>query len=185
MPRKAIFLDRDGVINVDSGYVYRIEDFTLVEGVLDACRAFYEAGFSLVIITNQSGIARGFYTEDDLAKLNSYIEKVFREAGAPLAGIYCCPHLPDAPLVAYRAVCDCRKPAAGLFFKAAKDLKIDLPSSIAFGDKERDLEAAKRAGVPTRILLGKDGKSVPEKSISATAVSKSLLTALRELNLTS
>ena len=185
MPQKAVFLDRDGVINIDHGYVYRIEDFTLVDGVLDACRAFYEEGFSLVIITNQSGIARGFYTEEDLAKLNCHIEKIFRDAGAPLAGIYCCPHLPDAPLEAYRAVCDCRKPAAGLFFKAAKDLEIDLPSSIAFGDKERDLEAAKRAGIPVRILLGKDGKSVPEKSISATGTSMSLLTALRDLNLPS
>lgn len=178
MATKAAFLDRDGVINVDRGYVYRIEDFTVIDGVLEACKRLYDAGFKLVIITNQSGIARGFYKESDLALLNNHILTLFKKAGAPLSGIYCCPHLPDAPLEAYRKVCDCRKPAPGLFSKAAKELNIDLESSLAFGDKERDLEAALRAGVPTRILLGKDGKAIPSKSASAVAVAKDLLTAV-------
>lgn len=185
MATKAAFLDRDGVINVDRGYVYRIEDFVVIDGVLEAAKALYDAGFQLVIITNQSGIARGFYKESDLALLNDYIENLFKVAGAPLSGIYCCPHLPDAPLEAYRKVCDCRKPAPGLFLKAAKELDIDLERSLAFGDKERDLEAALRAGVLTRILLGKDGKEIPAKSASALAVAKDLRSAielLRELN---
>ena len=187
MATRAAFLDRDGVINVDRGYVYRIEDFTLVDGVIEAARRLYEAGLKLVIITNQSGIARGFYQESDLALLNKHILQLFNDAGAPVSGIYCCPHLPDAPLEAYRKVCDCRKPAPGLFLKAAKDLDISLQNSIAFGDKERDLEAAKRAGVPTRILLGKDGKEIPTPSTSASAVAKDLraavdlLSALRKL----
>ncbi len=182
MATKAAFLDRDGVINVDRGYVYQIKDFTLVDGVLEACKTLYEAGFKLVIITNQSGIARGFYKESDLALLNAHIENLFKEAGAPLSGIYCCPHLPDAPLQAYRKVCDCRKPAPGLFLKAAKELDIDLEESLAFGDKERDLEAAKRAGVPCRILLGKDGKEIPTPSASALAAAKDLRAAVELLS---
>ncbi len=181
MATKAAFLDRDGVINVDRGYVYRIEDFTLIDGVLEAAKRLYDAGFKLVIITNQSGIARGFYKESDLSLLNEHILKIFREVGAPLSGIYCCPHLPDAPLQAYRKICDCRKPAPGLFLKAAKELDLDLEKSLAFGDKERDLEAAKRAGVPVRLLLGKDGKEIPARSASASAVAKDLRAAVELL----
>jgi len=171
---KAAFLDRDGVINIDHGYVFRPEDFTPVPGAIEACRQLKDAGFALVIITNQSGIARGMYTEADLLLLNDFIRKRFQEAYAPLSGIYSCPHLPDAPLARYRCLCDCRKPAPGLFFKAAKELDIDLSQSIAFGDKPRDLIAAQAAGVSTRIMLGKDGSAPPLACESATGAAKSL-----------
>lgn len=179
MLKRGIFLDRDGVINVDRDYVFRIEDFTLIDGVLEACQELKRRGFSLIVITNQSGIARGFYTETDLAKLNAHIFKIFEQAQAPLSGIYYCPHLPNAPIEAYRSICRCRKPAPGLFLQAAEEHAIDLSRSFAFGDKDRDLEAAERAGIPARILLGKNGLSVPEKTGSATGTARSLLDSIK------
>ena len=181
MGLRGVFLDRDGVINIDHGYVYRIEDFTLIDGVLQACRAWKEHGFALVIVSNQSGIARGFFAPADLARLNEHIKTLFDKAGAPLSGIYCCPHLKDAPVAAYNVVCHCRKPEPGLFLQAAQELAIDLTTSIAFGDKNRDLEAAHRAGVPTRILLGKDGLVEPTITPDATGTARNLLLATERL----
>ena len=100
--RKAAFLDRDGVINIDHAYVSRREDFEWVEGVLDAARKLYEAGYALVVVTNQSGIGRGYYTETDFEALNVYMCRMFEEAGAPLAGIYFCPHHPEKAIGAYK-----------------------------------------------------------------------------------
>lgn len=181
MGRCGVFLDRDGVINIDHGYVYRIEDFTLIDGVLDACRAWKKQGASLVIVSNQSGIARGFFTPNDLAILNEHIKSLFSLAGAPLSGIYCCPHLKDAPVAAYRVACHCRKPEPGLFFQAAEELRIELADSIAFGDKNRDLQAARRAGIPTRILLGKDGLAEPVMTPDATGTARNLIQATERL----
>lgn len=181
MGLRGVFLDRDGVINIDHGYVYRIDDFTLIDGVLQACRAWKKRGFALVIVSNQSGIARGFFTPADLTRLNEHLKTLFDKAGAPLSGIYYCPHLKGAPVAAYNVACHCRKPEPGLFLQAAQELAIDLTESIAFGDKNRDLEAARRAGVPTRILLGKDGLIEPAVTPDATGTACNLLQATERL----
>lgn len=160
--RRAAFLDRDGVINVDLGYVVRQADFRFVPGVLEAARTLAERGFALVVITNQSGIARGLYTADDFHRLTRWMRERFAEAGAPLAGVYFCPHHPTEGQGAYRVNCTCRKPAPGMLLAAAHELGLDLSRSVLFGDRRSDLEAAYAAGVPQRVLLGTDGRGEPD-----------------------
>lgn len=159
--RPAAFLDRDGVINIDHGYTYRIDDFSFVPGTLQACRALVEAGFALVVVTNQSGIGRGLYTEQDFHTLTDWMRARFVQAGAPLAGVYFCPHHPLEAQGEYRRECHCRKPAPGLLLDAARELNLDLSRSMLFGDRASDMQAARAAGVPQRILLGTDGVKPP------------------------
>jgi len=134
---KALFLDRDGVVNVDTGYVHRVEDFVLVDGVLDFCRTAVAKGYLLIVVTNQSGIARGLFTEDDFADVTAHMRRLFDEAGCPLTDVFHCPDLegPD------------RKPAPGMFLKARDKWEIDLAASVSVGDSPRDLAAGEAAGV--------------------------------------
>ena len=159
--RPAAFLDRDGVINVDRGYVYRREDFEFVPGVLEGARRLSETGYGLVVVTNQSGIGRGMYSEDDFQTLTQWMVQSFAAAGAPVAGVYFCPHHPTEAVGAYRLDCQCRKPAPGMLLQAAAKLGLDLVASVMFGDRASDLQAAKAAGVARRILLATDGHGVP------------------------
>ncbi len=178
--RRAAFLDRDGVINVDHAYVCRFEDFEFIDGVLEAARLLADAGFDLIIVTNQSGIGRGYYTEEDFLALDRQVREVFKKAGAPLAGVYFCPHHPKEALPAWRCVCNCRKPAPGMILKAAQDLSIDLSRSVMFGDKPSDMQAAAAAGIAVRVQLGTDGKLDPEQpDARATHHARDLLSALK------
>ena len=122
--RKAAFLDRDGVLNADHGYLHRAEDFDILPGVLPALRLLREKDHALVVVTNQSGIGRGFYTEDDYGKLRDHMRALFAAEGIAFAGIYHCPHHPEAALGRYRVACDCRKPGPGLLRRAAEDLAL-------------------------------------------------------------
>ena len=160
-PRGAAFLDRDGVINFDRGYVYRREDFEFVPGVLKGARELSELGYLLVVATNQSGIGRGLYTTGDFDTLTAWMKAEFLAAKAPLSGVYFCPHHPSEGSGPYRCSCDCRKPAPGMLTAAARDLNLDLSASIMFGDSVSDLHAAQSAGVALRVLLGTDGRDVP------------------------
>ena len=128
---KAIFLDRDGTINVDKHYLYKIEDFEFLPGAIEALKLFQGKKFKLIIITNQSGIARGYYTIDDFYKLHDYINNELKKYSIKIDGVYFCPHLHEK--------CNCRKPKTGLFYQAAKDFNIDFSESFAIGDKKRDL----------------------------------------------
>lgn len=178
--RRAAFLDRDGVINLDRGYVIRREDFQFVPGVLDAARRICDMGFLLVVASNQSGIGRGLYSEAEFNALTAWMRSEFLAAGAPLAGVYFCPHHPTEALGEYRRSCGCRKPAPGMLLAAARDLGIDLQSSAMFGDKDSDLEAARAAGVPIRVLLGTDARELPDMPPApglASAVFRGLLEA--------
>lgn len=139
MKNKAVFLDRDGTINKDSGYVYKIEDFEFLPGVVEALRILQENGYLLIVITNQSGIARGYYTEADFHKLNSYMLDQLAQEGIAITDVLYCPHLPNADVQCYRKNCNCRKPKTGLFEQAVEKWNIDLTQSYAVGDKERDL----------------------------------------------
>lgn len=150
---KAIFLDRDGVINVDKGYVYKIEDFEYVEGAIENLLKYQEQGYLLIIITNQSGIARGYFTEEQYLALEQWMLSDLKSKGITIAACYYCPHLPDAVVPRYRCICDCRKPGTALFYRAAKDYDIDFSQSIAIGDKERDLAICKETHTKGLLLI--------------------------------
>jgi D-glycero-D-manno-heptose 1,7-bisphosphate phosphatase len=177
----AAFLDRDGVINIDHGYVVRREEFAWVPGVREAAAQLHRAGFALVVVTNQSGIGRGMYSEADFLALTDWMRAEFAAAGAPLAGAYFCPHHPTDAVGAFRTACRCRKPAPGMLLDAARDLRLDLARSILFGDKVSDLQAAVAAGVPQRVLLATNGNGAPEGAPAglATASFASLAEAVR------
>lgn len=155
--RPAAFLDRDGVINIDHGYVHRWEDFAFVPGAVDAMRRLQATGHALVIVTNQSGIARGYYDEAALQALHEALRQDLARQGVTLAGIEYCPHLPEATVARYRLDCDCRKPAPGMILRSARALGIDLAASLLFGDKASDIEAGRAAGVGRCLLLAKNG----------------------------
>ncbi len=150
---RAIFLDRDGVINEDRGYVHKIEDFIFLSGVFEALRAFLDMGYKLFIVTNQSGIGRGYYSEDDFKKLTDWMLDELAKKKIAIEEVFYCPHHPDEG-------CGCRKPEPGMIWEAAKKYGIDLKNSWMIGDKPSDIEAAKRAGVGSQILIGKDAKSL-------------------------
>lgn len=143
MKCKAVFLDRDGTINVDKNYVYKIEDFEFLPGIIEALKLFQKKGYKLFIITNQSGIARGYYTEEKFNKLNSWMLNEFEKNSIQIEKVYYCPHLPDAEVLKYKKNCDCRKPNLELFYKAVEEFNIDLNQSIAIGDKGRDIAISK------------------------------------------
>lgn len=151
--KRAVFVDRDGTINEESGYLFRKEDCRFIPGAIDAIVQLNKAGFLIVVITNQSGIARGYYNEVDLDQLHVYMSEVIAAAGGKVAGWYHCPHHPDYPRNA--AQCDCRKPLPGMLQRAAHELEIDLASSWMIGDKLADIKAGLAAGC--QAILVKTG----------------------------
>ena len=145
--RKAAFLDRDGVINQDKAYVHRWEDFEFVPGAIEGMRRLQQAGYALVIVTNQSGLARGYYTETQYQALTASLREELSRQGVRLEGVYHCPHHPKGSVSALAIDCDCRKPAPGMVLQAARELGLSLPDSLLIGDKPVDIEAARAAGV--------------------------------------
>lgn len=152
--KPAIFLDRDGTINVDKNYLYKIKDFEYIDGVLPALKRLEEYDFQLVIITNQSGIARGYYTEEEYANLNNWMIEDLKSRGIWIAGSYYCPHHPGG-LGKYGVSCICRKPNIELFRRAINELDIDVANSYAIGDKLRDIAICREYDVQG-VLLDKN-----------------------------
>ncbi len=145
---KALFLDRDGVINIDKRYLSRIEDVEFIPGIFDVCRHFGYLGYLIIIISNQAGIARGLYSEQDLAQLMQWMLEQFEQREIGIAKVYYCSHHPE-----FTGPCECRKPAPGMFFKAKEELDVDMEKSISIGDKTSDAEAGLAAGVENNFLL--------------------------------
>lgn len=140
---RAAFFDRDGTINVDFGYVYEPEKLAFVKGVPELIRSYNERGFLVIVISNQSGIARGLYSEEQMHRFNAYMnDRLKAQYGAHIDAFYFCPHLPEIT-----GECDCRKPKPGLFLRAIKDYNIDPEASLSFGDSKRDEEASRAAGI--------------------------------------
>lgn len=150
---KAIFLDRDGTINIDKGYVYKLDDFEFLPGAREALRIFQDLGFLLIIVTNQSGIARGYYTEDDYLRLDKGLKEDLDLHGIEITDSFFCPHLPDGKIPKYAIECDCRKPKLGMYEKAIKKYNIDINHSICIGDKERDVALCKKHKKVNGIVL--------------------------------
>lgn len=155
-PRQAAFLDRDGVINLDRAYVSRWEDFEFVPGAVDAMRRLKKAGYALVVVTNQSGIARGYYSEAQYQALTAAMQQALLDAGVAVDAVYHCPHHPKGKVAELAIDCDCRKPAPGMILRAAKELNLSLADSILVGDKPSDIEAARAAGVGRAYIVQSD-----------------------------
>ena len=166
MSHRAAFIDRDGVLNAENGFVHRIEDFVLLPGALAALAALQSAGYRRVVVTNQSGIARGFYTEADFERLMLQVRERLRGEGISLDAVEYCPHLPDAPLAQYRRACECRKPEPGMLLKAIRALEIDPGGSFMVGDKLSDVQAGRAAGIG-RCFLVRTGHALPAEAIRA------------------
>lgn len=152
--RSALFLDRDGVINVDRGYVHRAEAFEFIPGIFELCRAAQSLGYLLLVVTNQAGIARGFYTESDFLSLTKWMIGKFAEQEVRIAHVYYCAFHPVHGIGRYKCDSPDRKPNPGMLLRAREDFNLDLRLSILVGDKDTDIQAAKAAGVGTAILLG-------------------------------
>ncbi|VFP84090.1 D-glycero-beta-D-manno-heptose-1,7-bisphosphate 7-phosphatase [Candidatus Erwinia haradaeae] len=160
----AIFVDRDGTINLDHGYVFQIDHFQFIDGIINAMQELILMGFSLVIVTNQSGIARGVFTITQFIILTTWMKKSLLEHDVHIDGVYFCPHHPMAAIKEWRQLCSCRKPKPGMLLTAKKELHIDMSASYMIGDKIEDMQAAQAAGVGKNILV-RSGKVIPEEHI--------------------
>ncbi|MBP2314456.1 HAD family hydrolase [Azospirillum soli] len=162
MPYRALLLDRDGVVNVDHGYVGNRDRFTFMDGIFDLTRHAMDRGYRVAIITNQSGIARGYYTEPEFRDLSDWMRGEFRGHGVELAGVFHCPYHRGGSVERYARDSFWRKPASGMILEAARSLSLDLGRSVFLGDQPTDMEAARAAGVGLRALLseGTGGEDV-------------------------
>ena len=152
--RPAAFIDRDGVLNVDRGYVYRAEDFVWVKGAKRAVKVLNDLGYFVFIVTNQAGIARGYYGPNDVERLHDWINAELGKVGAHVDGFYYCPHHPDAGAGPYTRACDCRKPAPGMLLQAIAEWPVDRARSFMVGNHDIDMEAARRAGLRGVMFQG-------------------------------
>lgn len=153
--RSALFLDRDGVVNVDRGYVCRVEDFQFCRGIFNLTRTARRLGHAIVVVTNQSGIGRGYYSAADYERVTAHMRDRFEREGTPLDAVYYCPFHPDAVEERYRAADHpWRKPRPGMLLAARDDLSLDLASSTMVGDRWSDMSAAASAGVGHLMLVG-------------------------------
>jgi len=162
----AIFLDRDGTINVDHGYVHEIDNFEFIEGAIEAMAELKAMGFALVLVTNQSGIARGKFTEAQFETLTEWMDWSLADRGVDLDGIYYCPHHPQGSVEEFRQVCECRKPHSGMLISARDFLHIDMAASYMVGDKLEDMQAAAAANVGHKVLV-RTGKPVTAEAENA------------------
>jgi len=156
MTTKIIFLDRDGVINKDIGYLFRIDDFEFIKGIFEVCHYFHQLDYKIIIITNQSGIARGYYSESDYHKLTEWMLDQFNDNSIKILDTFFCPHSPNF-------FCDCRKPKPGMLLEAKNKYNINMQNSWMIGDKETDIKAANLAGIDNTILV-RSGHSVDESN---------------------
>ena len=165
---KVIFLDRDGVINQEVGYLHKSKDFKFIDGIFEACKYFQSLEYKVVIVTNQSGIARGYYQEEDFHLLTKWMLTQFHNIDIDILDVFFCPHSP-------KSTCKCRKPKPGMLLEARDKYDINMKDSWMIGDKEVDIEAAIAAGVNNTILV-KSGHRVDELSTKA----KFILDSIRE-----
>jgi len=168
MSKKAIFLDRDGVINKEVNYLYKIENFEFINGIFESCLYFQNLGYIIIIITNQSGISRDFYSDNDYQKLSAWMLEEFSKHGIIIQDIFYCPHGPESN-------CRCRKPKPGMFIEAKKKHNINMKESWMIGDSEIDIRSANDADIQNTILV-RSGKKIIEPTTNA----KFILDSIRD-----
>jgi D-glycero-D-manno-heptose 1,7-bisphosphate phosphatase len=176
-----VFLDRDGTLNEDVGYLDRIERLTIFPAAVDAVRLLNRAGFRVVVVTNQAGVAQGLYDEDFVRELHRLFATRFSAGRATIDAFYYCPHTPDAPVAAYRRSCDCRKPKPGMVRQAERDLNLDLSRSFVVGDRWRDIEVGRAVGARTVLVrtgYGRTEESHPQHGLTPDAVTDNIVTAV-------
>ncbi len=155
-PRRALFLDRDGVINVNHGYVHSPDQTDWVDGIFDLVAKAIQKGYLPIVVTNQAGIGRGYYSELEFLEYTKWMHEVFATRGAPIAATFWCPHHPSAGEGKYRIRCNCRKPQPGMLLEAMNRWAIGSESSLLVGDSQSDIEAAQAAGVQRATLIAPD-----------------------------
>ena len=163
--KPVVFLDRDGVVNADIGYLWRREDFVWVPGAPEAIRLFNERGWPVAVITNQSGVARGYYSEEDVRSLHQWLNLELMKQGARIDAFYFCPHHPKGAVAGYTYECDCRKPQPGMILQAMADWQADPATSFLIGDKESDVAAAAAAGIQGYLFSGPNLLEYVQKKI--------------------
>ena len=166
MRNKALFLDRDGIINVDHGYVSKIEDFEFVDEIFDLVRLFTAAGYMIFIVTNQSGIGRGYYSEEDFSSLSEWMVKKLDDKNITIEKVYYCPHSPEEK-------CHCRKPEIGMIEQALEQYPIDLEHSWIIGDKGSDIALAQNANIGNSVYIGDTKSSEATLSFNSLKEAKS------------
>jgi D-alpha,beta-D-heptose 1,7-bisphosphate phosphatase (EC 3.1.3.-) len=171
---KAVFLDRDGTINIEKNYLYKVEDFVFIRGTVEAIKIFHNLGYIVIVITNQAGVARGYYTESDVKELHNYIDAELIKNGTYVDAYYYCPHHPEGIAVEYAVECECRKPNTGMIEQAVKDFNINLKESFIIGDKEIDIQTGKNAGMKMSILV-RSGHNINEANTEADEIYDDLL----------
>ena len=169
--RRAVFLDRDGTINIEKDYLYKIEDFEFISGAPEAIKRLKEAGFVVIVVSNQSGVAQGYFDEDAVNQLHRHIQAELTDYGTSIDGFYFCPHHPDKGVGAYKVDCNCRKGKPGMLLQAAREDDLDLQNSFMVGDKLADIEAGERAGCKSVLVLTGYGSKTAQKP-EAKAVDK-------------
>ena len=165
--QRAVFLDRDGTIIEDTGYPHERHQVRFLPGAAEAIRILNERGFAVVIVTNQAGVARGYFTEETLKDINGYISDCLARDGAHVDRVYYCPHHLDGIVPQYKVACDCRKPEPGLILRAAAECGIDLAKSVVIGDMPHDVEAGRRAGCRTVLLAAPGSDKIARAAASA------------------
>lgn len=180
MSRSAVFLDRDGTLIEEAGYLDRLERLIFFPYTVDAVRVLNQAGFLVVVVTNQAGIARGIVKESFLPQAHAYIDDRLHAGGARVDGYYFCPHHPEAVIPKFRQACVCRKPQPGMLFRAAADLDIDLSRSFVVGDRWHDLEAGQTVGARALLVrtgYGRTEEAAPKASVTPTAIVDNVMEA--------
>ncbi|AAK80993.1 D-glycero-D-manno-heptose 1,7-bisphosphate phosphatase [Clostridium acetobutylicum] len=178
---KAVFLDRDGTINVEKNYLYKIEDFEFTEGAVEAIKLLNQNEYKVIVISNQAGVARGYYTEEAVDKLHEYIQKQLKKYDAHIDAFYYCPHHPIHGVGKYKLQCKCRKPEDGLYKRAIKDFNIDVEKSYAVGDKLSDLIPAVDNNIKSFLVMTGYGKEEVKNIKTDMRITKNLYSFVTEI----
>ena len=181
MMRPAVFLDRDGTLIEEAGYLDRLERLVFFPFSVDAVRLLNQAGLPVVIVTNQAGVARGIFPESFVGEAHAHLRERLAAGGATLDGFYYCPHHPDGTVEGFRRACDCRKPGDAMLRRAAAELDIDLARSTVVGDRWHDIEAGRRAGTRTVLVrtgYGRTEEHRPRSGVAADAITDNLIEAV-------